>query len=339
MMCNPAEPASNTNVDYPFAPVAGTGLRLVIGSATAPGNFGFLQTGYGTGAQALAQALGYNTPPAECIATNGVSTEPGDKEAVRAAFNTRFDMTEAGNECPGSGTCSPSRNPRKDLVKGNNCSSSGNQGWQEASNPYRAPSATTPLPSSGSADPEIMGYPRDMCHAVSLDGTCAQGTIGTGAWDRDAYFRVNYGWSNSAWRANTGLPADATRYQVYSWELDNPTLADMAQPVSDGKIGYSYPICRPPGVTPGASTPDRRRISVAVVNCGAQRLAGRENNVQVHKWLEVFLVEPAFPRGNGSSARTGNGDIYVEVIRETQSGGAGETAGQVIRRDVPHLVK
>jgi hypothetical protein len=126
---------------------------------------------------------------------------------------------------------------------------------------------------------------------------------------------------------------------VYSWELDNPTLADMAQPVSGGKIGYSYPICRPPGVTPGASTPDRRRISVAVVNCGAQRLAGRENNVQVHKWLEVFLVEPAFPRGNGSSARTGNGDIYVEVIRETQSGGAGETAGQVIRRDVPHLVK
>jgi hypothetical protein len=123
------------------------------------------------------------------------------------------------------------------------------------------------------------------------------------------------------------------------WEMNNPMLADKAQTDSDGKIGYSYPVCRPPGVKPGASTPDRRRISVAVVNCKAQGLAGRENNVQVERWLEVFLVEPAFARGSGPTARTDDGDIYVEVIRETESGGSGETAGQVIRRDVPFLVK
>ena len=37
-------------------------------------------------------------------------------------------------------------------------------------------------------------------------------------------------------------------------------------------------------------------------------------------------------------ARTSQGDIYIEVIKETQVG-AGATAGQAIRRDVPYLVK
>jgi hypothetical protein len=49
----------------------------------------------------------------------------------------------------------------------------------------------------------------------------------------------------------------------------------------------------------------------------------------------MFLVEPGGPgsgRGNGDS---GN-EIYLEVIREVDPGGA---AAQVVRRDVPYLVK
>jgi hypothetical protein len=191
-----------------------------------------------------------------------------------------------------------------------------------------------------------MGHPRDMCHAVSVDGVCETdgdtatvGDIfGDGEWDRDAYFRVNYGWDQSTWMSTTGLGASATRYEVYKWEMDHLATADMAQAVSGGKTGYSYPVCRAPGVTPNLTTPDRRRISVAVINCEAQGLAGREYDVQVIKWVDVFLVEPAYPRGNGSDTRTTNGDIYVEMIGETQTG-AGSTAGQVIRRDVPYLVK
>jgi hypothetical protein len=53
----------------------------------------------------------------------------------------------------------------------------------------------------------------------------------------------------------------------------------------------------------------------------------------VEKWIELFLVEPSLSR-----TRTNAGDVYVEVIDETQVG-AGATAGQVIRRDVPYLVK
>lgn len=339
MMCNPSEPNNNTNPNYPFTASQGDGIRLVIGNPDAPGNFGFLQTGFGTGAQALARAIGYNTPPGACAPTGTVDTEPGDKQSVRAALNTRFDMSEAGQTCPAGGTCSPSRNARKDLVRGNNCSTSGNQAWQEAPDPYRPDSANAPLASDGSEDPDIMGYPRDMCHAVSLNGLCGGGIIGDGAWDISAYFRVNYGWNSASWQGATGLSASASRYDVYSWELDNPVQADMVQNVGGNKNGYSYPVCRSPGITPDVDTPDRRRLSVAVINCDQQNLAGREFGVTVHKWVDVFLVEPSFQRGNGPSARSGNGDIYVELIGETAAGANGEVAGQVVRRDVPYLIR
>jgi hypothetical protein len=74
------------------------------------------------------------------------------------------------------------------------------------------------------------------------------------------------------------------------------------------------------------------------VNCKAQKLNGHETNVQVLKWLDVFLVEPAVARGNGPSARTQDGDIYVEVIGETSTG-SDDVAGQVVRRDVPYLIR
>ena len=329
MMCNPSEPTGNLDEDYPFNASKGDGVKLVISSPSAPGNFGFLQTGYGTGAQDLAKALGYDNPPADCAAYNGVDTEPGDKQSVRAAFNTRFDMSDPGQTCPDGGPCSPSRNTRKDLVlKGGSCNK-----WEEAPNPYAAPSATVPLASDGSEDPDIMGYPRDMCHAVSLNGQC--GIVGDGVWDRDAYFRVNYGWNNSAWRTNTGLAANATRHDVYLWELANPTLADMQQDVGGNLSGFSYPVCRPPGVTPGENTPDRRRITVAVINCYAEGVNGREYGVHVANWIDVFLVEPAHNR-----ARTTNGDVYVEVIEPAQVvGGGGSPTAQTVVKMKPYLVE
>lgn len=73
---------------------------------------------------------------------------------------------------------------------------------------------------------------------------------------------------------------------------------------------------------------------MAVVNCLANSVNGNSVNVPVAKWVEAFLVEPSMNRD-----RTSQGDVYIEVIGETQAGGAGATAGQVVRRDVPYLVK
>ena len=51
----------------------------------------------------------------------------------------------------------------------------------------------------------------------------------------------------------------------------------------------------------------------------------------------LMLVEPGVPSGSGGR---GNGDsgneIYMEIIREVDPGGS---TAQVIRRDVPYLVR
>lgn len=349
MMCNPAEPESNTDVNYDFNPVEGQGLRLVIGDPDAPGNFGFLRTD-AAGAQQVAKEVGYDNPPAGCMAVNGVSTEPGNMISVRAALNTRFDISENGSTtCPAGGVCSSSRNSRKDLVKedADACTLS-NTGWREGPSPYRPTDPVNPLP--GGTDPTSMGFPRDMCHAVSLTGSCSGGIIGNGSWDIDAFFRVNYNWDRTQWMGNTtdasGNPLAATvadipsvsRYDVYMWEMRNPaTTIDTPRTVAGTSLkSYSSPVCRG-SVTPSATVPDRRRISVAVINCNAQNLNGAETNVQVRKWVDVFLVEPAIARGNGPTQRSTNGDIYVEVIGVTATGGSADNA--VTRRDVPYLIR
>ncbi|MCF8709403.1 pilus assembly protein TadG-related protein [Rhizorhapis sp. SPR117] len=346
MICNPSEPTNNTNPDYDFDAnaLSGAGLKLITGNATAPGNFGFLETGFGSGAANLSRALGYNTPPGECLPTDGVTTKPGLNASVMDALNTRFDLdTNGSSTCPSGGTCSPSRNVRKDLVKGNNCGTSGNQGWQESPNPYR-PTTAAPLTSGY---PDIMGHPRDLCHAISnslsdsiaAGCTSGGGRIGNGQWDRDAYFRVNYGWTSaSTWQTNTSLPANATRYQVYEWELAHTATSDKHQ-VIGSKDGYSYPVCRGTGITPGGTNVDRRRISAAVLNCEALGLNGQESNVPVLKWVDLFLVEPSYQRRRGSTVVTEATDVYAELIGETSSGTAGNTAGQVVRRDVPYLIE
>ncbi|QLC22446.1 pilus assembly protein [Parasphingopyxis sp. CP4] len=344
MICNPAETSTNTDINLPFNAAPGTGLLLIAGNADAPGNFGFLETGFGSGAQDLARALGYNAPPGECAPINGVTTKPGLSASVMAAVNTRFDVSEnGGNTCPAGGTCSPSINSRKDLVRGAGCGITG-QGWDEPPNPYRPTSPTVPLSSNY---PDTMGHPRDMCHATQLNGQCAGGRIGTGLWDRDAYFRVNYGWTTAAaWQTGTGLSATATRYEVYLWEIANPSgqgaggNQGINVPQSVGsRTGYGAPVCRAPGITPGGTNVDRRRISAAVINCEAQNLNGQETGVHVAHWLDLFLVEPSISRGNGGNQRTRAAEVYTEVIQTTTSGAGDATAGQVIRRDVPRLLE
>ena len=271
-----------------------------------------------------------------------VDTKPGLNASVMDALNTRFDLSANGSStCPSGGTCSPSRNVRKDLVRNNNCSTTNPNGWQESDDPYR-PTTTTPLPiGGGPTDPDIMGHPRDICHAVSNAGTCARGRIGDGLWDRNAFFRVNYGWDSTTWQTMTSLSSTASRYDIYVWEMANPTQIDTVQNVSTGptRNGHGAPVCRAPGITPGGTNVDRRRISAAVINCVALGLNGSETDVQVQGWIDLFLVEPAWQRRRGVTVVSEATDIYVEMIGTTSFGSNGATTGQVIRRDVPRLIE
>lgn len=369
MFCSPDEPSTNTDVNLDFNANAriGRGMRLIGDGSYAPGNFGFLETNFGNGASNLLAALGWNSAPGDCAPTNGVSTKPGMSASVIDGLNTRFDIDANGNTCPTvngvTGICSPSVNVRKDLVRGNSCGITGN-GWDEndandsnyQSRRYRPTSAAT---LASTVTPEIMGLPRDLCHAWSLTGDCtdAGGRIGNGQWDINAYWRSNYGSayagqvSSSTYGAQpNGYP---TRYQVYRWEMDDLTRIGTPKNGQGGATAYSQPVANkclatpnaPYGIVPSSNTVDRRRISAAVLNCKALGVSGSANNLQVVKWVELFLVEPSFDRTrckSGSSCNdkyTDKKDVYVEIIGETSPGAAGSTGGQVVRRDKPYLIE
>jgi hypothetical protein len=368
MICNPDE---GGDVNFTVANYVGKGMKLVSvgsgGGSWAPGNFGYLNTGGGSnGAPGLREALGWNSPPGDCLQQTGVDTKPGASVSVTDALNTRFDIYDSNVSCPAGGSCGPSINVVKDLLGPDN--TGGNQacklhgsGWGEPSsaNKLYLPNRTNALTPS-TIIPDVMGHPRDMCHAAgSAASNFCSGPIGTGAWDRNLYFLANYGWNASQWQTNTGLGTSPTRYQVYKWEYEHigqtigsnvilstsdvGSLRNRRQPVCGAIQTPSYAT-----VTPGPTTVDRRRLSVAVVNCTAGSVNGSSTNVPVKKWIEVFLVEPSLNRGaasapNGSPTHersgTGAGDIYVEIISETLAGGAGSTNGQVVRRDKPYLIE
>jgi Flp pilus assembly protein TadG len=387
MVCNPAEPAGNTNVNYPFNPasLAGKGLKLVsVGNsgstAWAPGDFGYLNTGSDTSNPnvELRQALGWTGAPGDCSPLTGVMTRTGAGTPVTQALNTRFDIYEKANtgngnaaSCPSGGSCPPSINTVKDLVRKDNPPNGGkcgitNNEWELPAKPYLPISATDLDLSDPTKVPSAMGYPRDECHAVSNVGVCSSGKIGDGVWDRNAYFYVNYGWTAAQWptflstgAASARIPVGTspTRYQVYLWEIANRNTViggktilgtrAFGSPPNTGK-DYDSPVCSPlqtpatSGIVPGGSNVDRRRISAAVVNCTASNVHGGGNTVYpVAKWIEMFLVEPSVTRSppGGGGNYTDQNDVYVEVIGETISGGAGATAAQVVRHDVPYLIK
>jgi Flp pilus assembly protein TadG len=379
MLCNPEE---GSDPDFTLANYIGKGIRLVAndgGGIYGPGNFGFLDTGAGNGAATLAQLLGQQNVPGDCVSGDGVDTETGSIISVRDALNTRMGIYDQGLNvaCGGRGDaqCPPSTNIRKDFVlRGNGdtiaqlgfVTGVGGNGWAVATNGYPGSS-----PSSWSAhalsDSEIaavapMGYPEDICHAFSKDqasslgGYCAGDRVGDGNWDRFAYFRSNtasYPEFVGFLKTNAGNmatfnadlmswfgTATPSRYQVYQWEMDHSPARLNSQATGSNNV-YSRPgdlAGEPAGVGPGPTQPDRRVLSVAVINCTAEGVSGHTTGINVKKWIDVFLVQPSEARTIGGHKLTENGDIYVEVIGQTQNAND-EGAVQLVKKSVPYLIE
>src|SRR4028118_2371783 len=88
------------------------------------------------------------------------------------------------------------------------------------------------------------------------------------------------------------------------------------------------------GTVPDESTADRRKVTVAVVNCLQQNVQGNSTDVTVKDWLEVFLVEPSITRGSVTNA----GDVYVEAIRSIGVSSSSSSV-QVVHKSVPYLIE
>jgi Flp pilus assembly protein TadG len=365
MICNPDEPTNNTDreVDFDADAHRGQGLLVVQQGFWDPGAFGFLDLG--NGATGVERALAWVSPSGNCVPVDGpevidAEIEPGLKASTQDAINTRFDLYD---NCPAGGACPASINSIKDVThisdnagvpnfsNNKSCTYGVNgeaNGWnQQTSTTARyLPTADAALPTS--TTPVAMGHPRDICHSIN-PRSC--GRFGDGFWDRDAYFRSRYGWDHDQWQTYTGLsvgsgtrPSTPSRYDVYKWEIDhrdqsiggNTILSNM---INGTRTNYAKPVCSPnksfgTGTIPATDTADRRVMSVAVINCHAEDVHGKSGPYRIRRFIDVFLVQPSLKRD-----RTEKTDIYMEIIRESDASRIGETAGTVIRRDVPYLIK
>jgi Flp pilus assembly protein TadG len=352
MMCNPAEGTDDEfNNNY-----VGDGIELVSvgsgGGAWAPGNFGYLDVNAGDSGNpliALKKALGWDSPPGDCLPETGVSTKTGADTPVTEALNTRFDIFDGtgpgGGSCPTGGGCSPSINTVKDLIRSSTASKMniGPNGWQVPTKEYQPVSLTNP-----GVTPTSMGHPRDICHSLATPN-CASYSgnshIGNGNWDRATYFQVNYPGFN--WQSALGT-STPTRYQVYRWEIahrndtytnsSGATVAIGARRVAETSgaksiFDYNKPVSTA-GINPDDGGIDRRTFPVAVVNCTANNVRGNSNGVPVVKWMNMFLVEPSANR-----ARTSQQEVYVEVVSVNDVGNNDGGAAAVVRRDKPYLIK
>ncbi|WP_309623935.1 pilus assembly protein [Novosphingobium sp.] len=363
-MCNPKQSSDPT---FTTADYIGKGIRLTVNDGGAPygsGQFGYLQNNGGNGVPAIKEALGRVDPPGDCISVDSIQTKTGAQVTVLDALNTRFDLYtgDINATCNADGSlCPPSDNSRKDVVhKGgtNNCAfTNGNgNGWQVSTNPYIAPTTSgvaRNMTAGEMANLSPMGYPRDLCHAWSATGNCGDGRVGSGAWDRAAYFKSNpnaYGTGTFDYTTALGT-ATPSRYQVYRYEAANSgtrlvneggtgggSSGGASSGGGGGATGTSRPkpYCRTPGIPVGTAQIDRRVLSVAIVNCDGANL---NNPVQPIKFVDVFLTEPAVRRSTGGGTLITEGsDVYIEVVGATTLGG-GTSAAQLVRRDVPYLVK
>jgi Flp pilus assembly protein TadG len=331
-ICNPSEPVGNTNSNYPVSIGPGIGIQMLEGGQQkGPGNYGFLAYA-GRGAANLEEALSTDKVYSECITSNSVETEEGQKTSVFNGLNRRFDLAVPCSHSP----CSTSTNEVKDLVR-----EAGACNWKE--NPatsanfrdkrYRPVDASTYV----TATPEIMGHPRDRCHAVSKAGNCAGGQIGDGVWDRGAYFRSNHP-EKTDWATDPELGANVTRYQTYIWEARDP--ANRLKPKASSTSGWSAygtpqsspPVCNPPGLDPIHDPIDRRILTAAVINCRAYGKINGRKTLPVVAYMSVFLVEPSIARKtyDGGTALTDNTDIYVEVINSENKKSGPRTIANLI---------
>jgi Flp pilus assembly protein TadG len=317
MICNPDEPAGNTDPLLVFNADNHRGKGMIIkgsGStgAWAPGDFGYLSVG--GNANAIKDAMARNPPEAECFGATA-DTQPGNNVSALDYFNVRFDIYANGLD--NSMKTDAHYAPAQVSITGLPQTSSGGAS-------LCVPKGATYDGSNG-ATVTSMPLPRDTCAYASGGSTCAgaPNSLGNGDWDRASYFAVNHNMAppnatnaptGEAWTSFGPAPADATkqptRYQVYKWEIAHRDDAGFWKNSKGAATGnnddFAKPRCSSNDV---ASTPDRRAISAIVVNCRQQNVQGNME-VQIAGGVDLFLTEPAAQTGS-------NQIIYGEIIGTT----------------------
>lgn len=324
------------------------GNSTVDASSAVPGLFGFLDFPYPApdGVKNSNTSLGWEVDNAGCVGQSA-ETEPGVRTPEQAALNSRFGFSDKGyvDDCAANGTFCPAKNVNKDMmvaVSFNNATladinaiscpttAAGNASFVKdddlLAKPYDAATG------EGYVSEKPAGYSRDACHisggcSVSGDST---GVVGDKNWQFADYMSKVHGVTGANPSDSTTWPsglAGNTRYDVYKWENDSgsPTRLNArrvgynvdATNKSTGKMrGAVYCAYPKPhngtGVEPPTVKKDRRILQVASVDCSG--LKGGRTDVDLIRYIDVFLTEPAYDTGSRK-------EFYVEIIGEDVNAG------------------
>ncbi len=292
-----------------------------------PGNFGFLNTELGNGAQALAEALATGKPGV-CYKQDELQTSPGAmKGPVEDGLNTRFGLYSGSFKKTSSDPrYRPATNVRMAQdQKGNKACDS----YSQTANAYDA----VPL-GHGSTMQNIPG---------------GGGRISTANnWNLNLYWDISHSGKNpSPLKSNSNYvppaaPAAAIRaysssypggttpanvtpstYDVHNYELGHANL--LANKSPSGETGTTqchsgYKLTDYPDSVYG----NRREIFAAIVNCVDEDPRGRAD-VEAVAFARMFLVKPLVKSGNTSY-------MTLEMIDITGKGGRG-TLDEFLREE------
>ena len=307
-------------------------------AAWGPGNFGFIDLATfedtsgvcaDEGGNKLACLIAAQNQITQCVLTNGLTTEPGQKVGItNAAFNVRFDIYRAVLNGEKN---NPDFAPAPNVIKGIKKKGGGGaciQGNEVVTG-------------------DTMALGRDTCMAT---GTCGgNNRFGDGVWDRSAYLNMNHDRADGV--AN-GVGSDAhlpqlvgsdvqyagTRFGMYLREIaygnTNPYSPPNANAILDPVLSETgRPMCS----NQMSNDPARRVVTAAGVDCSKTTISGSTSNVPVTKFVSVFLTEPVGDNGGSPPSF----DIHGEVVGFPDVIGAGGGANGFggIFRDVVQLYR
>ena len=116
-------------------------------------------------------------------------------------------------------------------------------------------------------DENVRVMPRD------LDFSGPSDRFGNGEWNCDAYWDLHFASASATQPSGcTTTASDFTRYDMYQFEIANG-------------------LAQAPPQNAANALPDRRILYIAVVNCVAEGLAGRDTVTAVY-FVKLFLTEP-----------------------------------------------
>lgn len=166
--------------------------------------------------------------------------------------------------------------------------------------------------------PNVINFPKDADILADEDVT-----MGSGDWDMAGY------WADKHGGAVPAELTDATRYQVYLYELGETYARNGTQtayPLDEG-VPAGFDVVTPPGsdIPEDLDNPDdpdfdgvpsqavaanghaRRLVEVAVLQCIAEDVRGSHSYPTNGNYIEMFITEAV----DGAPA----GGIYAEIVR------------------------